>query len=274
MATEEQAFSQSSASQMCRFRLCVAYVGTRYSGWQIQEKPLPPPTIQGELEAILSRVTGKAIRVHGSGRTDAGVHADGQVAHVDIPLERAGLDWQYILNRHLPHDISIVDMQPAPADFHARFDARGKRYIYHLWTNQRYVPPRLFPFVWACGSLDTDAIQCAMKYFLGCHDFASFQTAGTDVEGTVRTVRHLAFTSRATLFSDAALLAIEVEADGFLKQMVRNIVGALVAVGQGKFSPEALPALLEARDRRLLPSATAPAQGLTLHQVFYGGVGS
>src|SRR5574344_1637098 len=175
-------------------RLCltIAYVGTRYSGWQIQEKPEAPPTIQGLLEGVVAQVLQTPVRVHGAGRTDAGVHADGQVAHVDVPDTRAGLDWVRICNGRLPEDVRVMDARPAPPDFHARFSARGKIYTYQLWQNHRCMPPRLAPFVWDCGfRLDWDAVARAMPYLTGTHDFASFQNTGTDIQSTERTLHRL-----------------------------------------------------------------------------------
>ena len=116
-----------------RLKLLLAYVGTRYSGWQIQEKPSPPPTIQGELEAALRTICGHNVRAHGSGRTDSGVHAHGQVVHCDVPDSRAGLDWRNSLNAILPRDIRVLHAQRAAPDFHARKDALRKTYAYQFW---------------------------------------------------------------------------------------------------------------------------------------------
>lgn len=256
---------------MPRFRLTLAYVGTRCHGWQIQEKPHPPPTIQGELEAVLARVLcqkGQIVRVHGAGRTDSGVHADAQIAHCDIPDAKAHLDWQRIFNTSLAPDICVLDIAPVADTFHARLDAKAKTYTYQLWTEPRWMPPRLAPFAWNCGPLDTGRIHAALPYLTGSYDCRSLQNAGTPMENTVRTICNIALDPALALMPHANALALRVRADGFLKQMVRNMTGLLVAVGRGTLAPENIPALLAACDRRLAPP-TAPAHGLCLTNVHY-----
>ncbi len=277
---------------MARLALTVSYVGTRLAGWQIQartDRP-QPRTVQGELERIAERIVGAPVRLHGAGRTDSGVHAEAQVAHMDVPDHRADLDWQRAFNAGLPDDISVAAVARVPDDFHSRFDARGKTYTYRLWPERRWAPPRLAPFAWATGSLDLDAMDAAAAHLHGTHDFASFQNTGTDITTTVRTVTRVArrYEGEAPVhpalpgampLSDAdgdmncisaglRVIAWDFEADGFLKQMVRNMMGLLVAVGRGKLPPDAVPAILAARDRKAAP-ATAPAQGLTLTRVHY-----
>lgn len=248
--------------------MTVAYVGTRYSGWQTQDKPSPPPTIQGELERVLRRVLGRPTRVHGAGRTDSGVHADGQTAHVDIPEANAGLDWRRIFNATLPGDISVLEMGPTAETFHARFDALHKTYTYQFWTERRWMPPRLRPFVWDCGPLDAVAMTEALPHLMGRHDFRALQNAGTPMENTVRAILDIKL-STPDWGPCSPALALSVTADGFLKQMARNLAGLLAAVGRGKLLPEAASRLLAAGERRDAP-ATAPAQGLTLSSVAYG----
>ena len=251
---------------MPRFKLTLAYVGTRYHGWQIQVKPSPPPTIQGEVEGVFRRVVGRLVRVHGAGRTDSGVHAEGQVAHVDIPDDRAGLDWQCVLNAKLPRDIRIMNVEAAPPGFHARFDVFSKTYVYQLWASRRYIPPRLAPFAWDCGAFDLEAARAALPLLAGRHDFACLQNAGTPMEDTVRTLMDLRLDP--VPHASGLLFALSVTAGGFLKQMVRNITGLLVSIGQGKFACGRIPELIAAADRRLAPP-TAPPQGLTLARVDY-----
>lgn len=250
-----------------RLRLTIAYTGTRYCGWQIQEKPSPPPTVQGVLEAAFARVLQSKVRVHGAGRTDAGVHADAQVAHLDIPEKRGHLPWQRIINNSLPEDIALMRVEEAADDFHARFDACGKIYTYQIWREAHCVPPRLAPFVWACPyTLDPEKLQQALPHFVGEHDFASLQNAGTDLESTVRTLH-----SFDMAWDNASpLVTLRVQGSGFLKQMVRNMVGMLAAAGSGKIPVEFIPQALALRDRSRLPFiVTAPAQGLTLTRVLY-----
>lgn len=255
-----------------RLKLLLAYLGSSYSGWQIQEKPSPPPTIQGELEAALRLLAGAPVRVHGSGRTDAGVHAHAQVAHCDVPDVKAALDWRRSLNALLPSEIRVLAATPARPDFHARKDAERKTYAYQFWQEKFFVPPQLAPFVWNCGPLDVTAMHSALPHLLGEQDFASLQNAGTDMESTRRTVFAASLTSLPPCEfypPHAPLLRLSVTADGFLKQMVRNMAGLLAACGQGKIRPESIPGMLAARDRRVVPSVTAPARGLALVSVKY-----
>ncbi|WP_297217016.1 tRNA pseudouridine(38-40) synthase TruA [uncultured Desulfovibrio sp.] len=255
-------------------RLCLllAYDGSRYSGWQIQESPSPPPTIQGRVEQALSRLCAGSIRVFGSGRTDAGVHAHGQVAHADVPDRRAGLPWRHALNSLLPPDIRVLLAVPAPTDFHARVDALHKTYCYDFWREPAFVPPRLAPFVWACGPLDPGPMREALVQLTGQHDFASFQNTGTPVRDTVRRVLHASLEPlpAVPLYPPhVPALRLRITATGFLKQMVRNVAGLLAACGRGRLDSSRVPALLAARDRRALPTPTAPPQGLALTRVVY-----
>ncbi len=254
-----------------RLKLTVAYVGTHYHGWQVQARPDGDlRTIQGVLERAASHVAGVPVHIQGSGRTDSGVHADAQVAHMDIPVRRLSVDWRLALNTLLPYDIRVIRAEQVSDDFHAQFSARRKKYVYRLWLNLRYTPPKLYPFVWACGPVDVSRMLEAARYLEGRQDFASLRNNGTDLRSTVRTmyaVRCIPEGLSGRLEGDREI-AWSFEADGFLKQMVRNAVGLLVAVGRGKLAPEAVPGLLEAGDRRHL-GATAPARGLTLESVVY-----
>lgn len=266
---------------MPRLKLTLAYVGTHYHGWQIQAwKDRPhPPTVQAEVEKAVNAVAARGgtenapIHVQGAGRTDAGVHADAQVAHCDVPEHRAGVDWRRALNTRLPRDIRVTDACLVPDAFDACFSVTRKAYTYRLWLDPRFTPPKLYPFVWACGPLDMDRFDAAIPHLLGTHDFRSLQNAGTDIKTTVRTIyaidRDPPRTAAGALPPDCREVSLRLESNGFLKQMVRNIAGLLVACGRGKFDPDAVPALLEARDRRLAP-VTAPPQGLTLSQIWYG----
>lgn len=246
---------------MPRIRLTVAYVGTRYQGWQVQATG---PTIQGTVEERLTRICGEPVRLHGSGRTDSGVHALAQVAHFDAPESKSHVPWRQALNSMLPHDIAILDADEAPPDFHARFSVRSKRYAYTLWTEPGYTLPQRAPFVWAVRGLDFEAMDRAAGILAGTHDFAAFQNAGTEIKGTVRTLEPIV---RAP-GTHPAEWVFRFQADGFLKQMVRNLMGLLVEVGRGGLDPEDARAVLESRDRRRAP-ATAPPQGLTLEEVLY-----
>lgn len=256
---------------MPRLKLTLAYVGTHYQGWQVQAwKDRPhPPTVQAEIEKAVSSVVGAPTHVQGAGRTDSGVHADGQVAHCDVPEARAGLDWQRALNTRLPRDIRVMDARLTSDDFDACFSVIRKAYTYRLWLDMRCTPPRLYPFVWACGPLNLERLDAAIPHLLGTHDFRSLQNRGTDLKSTVRTVYAIERSPAGHVPPECPELSLRFESNGFLKQMVRNMTGLLVACGQGKFAPDAVPALLEARDRRLAP-VTAPPQGLTLSRIWYG----
>ncbi len=202
-----------------RLKLLLAYLGTGYSGWQIQEKPSPPPTIQGELEAALRVLAGTPVRAHASGRTDAGVHAHGQVAHCDVPAAKAGLPWRRSLNALLPPAIRVLTVEPAPPDFHARKDALRKTYVYQFWQERGFVPPQLTPFVWNCGPLDVQSMRAALPHLLGEQDFAGLQNAGTDMESTTRHVIAAALDIAPPCEfypPHAPMLRLSVTANGFL----------------------------------------------------------
>ena len=270
-----------------RLALLLAYQGTRFSGWQIQEKPRAPLTVQGVLESAVAHISGGHVRLHGSGRTDAGVHAYGQVVHGDVPDRRfpprgdsvasdgcddAGRRWRRALNALLPPDIRVLAAHAARPDFHARTDALHKTYVYDFWQERAFTPPRLVSFVWPCGPLVVDAMRAALLPLCGRHSFATFRNTGTDTESDVRTVleaRIDVLPPSPFLPPHAPALRLTLRADGFLKQMVRNIAGMLVACGQGKLSPGDVPSLIAAGARHALCAPTAPPQGLALARVAY-----
>lgn len=253
---------------MSRLRLTLAYDGTDFAGWQLQA-PGKGRTIQGCLEEALETLCGAPVRVFGAGRTDSGVHALAQVAHVDVPEVRAALPWQKALNALLPGDVSVVEASIVPEDFHARFCATGKVYHYTLWTEPGHVLPWRRPYVWDVGrhgpALDVAAMDACAACFAGYHDFAAFRNAGSEVKTTTRLMHGV------TRLPDSppSEMVWRFQAEGFLKQMVRNLMGALVAVGRGKVSPEDIRSVLTKGQRRLAPQ-TAPARGLCLIAVEYG----
>lgn len=256
---------------MPRLKLTIAYVGTHYHGWQLQLRPgAAVPTVQGFVEAAVAHVAGVPCHVHGSGRTDAGVHAEAQVAHVDVPSHCLKVDWQLALNTLLPADIRIRSVELVDDDFHAQFSAVSKRYEYHLWTSQRYTPPWRYPFVWSCGRVDVDAMREVIPVFEGRHDFASLQNTGSNVLTSVRTLRHIGMSPDDVhgVVDSEQELVWSFEADGFLKQMVRNCMGLLVAVGRHKLSKADVEQIIEAKDRCHV-GVTAPAKGLILKWVRY-----
>ncbi len=253
---------------MPRLKITISYVGTNYCGWQIQDNA---PSIQAELEKVLQTVIGEPVRVHAAGRTDSGVHAEGQVAHVDVPEAKAELDWQRIFNTSLPQDISVRNVELVADEFHSRYDAKSKTYAYTFWLQRSEMPPRIRPFAWDCGPLDIKAMRMALAHIRGRHDFACFQNVGTPIEDTVR------FVYGATLEEGSPwlpkeyqdhVLTLNITANGFLKQMVRNIAGMLVAVGRYNMEAEDIPSLIASADRKGAP-ATAPAHGLSLISVRY-----
>ena len=254
---------------MPRLKLTIAYVGTNYSGWQVQlYKTKPQPrTIQGVLEEQLKRICGYRVTTLGSGRTDAGVHADCQVVHCDIPENKKHINWQLALNTSLPQDIRIKDYAFVDDNFNALFDVERKLYTYRLWLDRSFVPPKIFPFVWDCGSLDLSKVDAAIPFLMGKHDFSSMQNAGTNIKTTERTLFSI---TRSPVSDNPENHEIELcfEADGFLKQMVRNLTGLMVSCGRGKILPEDIPVILAEKDRTKAPTS-APARGLCMTQVWY-----
>ena len=241
------------------FELLVEYDGTDYCGWQRQPGP---PTIQGVLEDRLQRMTQAPVTLHGSGRTDAGVHALGQSAHFHSRTRLTAEELLKGLNSLLPVDIAVRECRRMPMTFHARFDSRWKCYRYRI-LNQPVRQAVGHRYAWHIHRpLDAAAMTAAARHLVGRHDFKSFESSGSPRAHTVRDVMDTAWRE-----ADGHL-EFDIRADGFLRGMVRNIVGTLVAVGMGKWDPEALPELLRAADRRLAP-ATAPARGLFLVHVEY-----
>jgi len=241
------------------FKIVVEYDGTHYCGWQRQPDQ---PSIQGALENVLQRITQDSITLHGSGRTDAGVHALGQTAHFRSRTRLAPKTLQKGMNGLLAGDIAVQSCTPVALDFHARFDSRWKHYRYRICN----LPVRKAigrQYAWHIyRPLDVSAMAAAARQFVGRHDFKSFESSGSPRSHTTRQVMAAAWQQRGDY------LEFDIHADGFLRFMVRNIVGTLVAVGMGRMEADDIPALLEATDRRLAP-ATAPPQGLFLVRVQY-----
>lgn len=271
---ENEKFASDAGGETLRLQLTIAYTGTRYCGWQIQARQRGPSelTVQQCLEDVLTKLAGRPIRVTGASRTDSGVHALGQVVHMDAPADKMRIDWQKACNALLPRDIAVLEARPAPPGFHARRSAQYKFYTYSLWLTRRYVLPQRRPFVWVTGPLDLEAMDRAAAYLVGERDFKCFQNKGAEVASTVRNVMSVVRVGGDPAASSEAPGGPEVvyrfQADGFLKQMIRNMVGCLLVVGQGKLPPEAVLDLLEGRDRGVAP-ATAAAQGLTLERIVY-----
>lgn len=174
---------------MPRIKLDIAYDGSNFAGWQVQDAGAhSPTTVQGELEKAIAKILCCPVRLHGAGRTDSGVHADMQCAHFDAPERARRVNWVQALPRYLPHSIAVTAFQVVDDNFHARFSAKGKVYTYSIWTGTSVVSPRLRPFVWDCGVVNLAAMHEAAQALCGRHDFASFQNTGTTVLNTIRTI--------------------------------------------------------------------------------------
>lgn len=248
----------------------IEYDGTNFSGWQIQPEVR---TVQGEIEHVLKYIAGEDVHIHGTSRTDAGVHALGQCASFEwnsaMPVEKL----PEVMNRRFgaggegrcgaPGDIRILSAEVMDDDFHARYSCRGKTYIYVIdRTGDIFIRNRAYQYAGA-SDLDTGRMREAAEHIVGTHDFKCFETAGgTPRESTVRTV------SALDIYEADQSIIIEITGDGFLYNMVRIIAGTLVEVGDGRKEPSDLPAIIESRDRANA-GFTAPPQGLYLKEIYF-----
>jgi len=247
-----------------RFRLTIAYDGAGYAGWQVQKIGLG---VQQRIEEALAKLFPSAPKVHGSSRTDAGVHALGMVAHFDVPAGEFRMPLAKLplaLNAHLPDDVRVLAAARCKPAFHARFAATRKQYRYHVW-NHPAMNPLLRHWAWHVPRpLDLAKMRAAAALFVGEHDFKSFAAnRGYANERTVRTM------TRCDVKRSGSLLTFIIEADGFLYKMCRGVVGTIVQVGLGKIRAEDVRAIFAKRDRRMA-GMSAPAGGLVLWKVFYG----
>jgi len=246
---------------MTKFKAVVEYDGTNYHGWQLQ-KDLP--TIQGSIELALDRILGTPTRVYGAGRTDAGVHAIGQVAHFSAAWSHSAEELRKGCNALLPEDIVVRSLEPAPGDFHARHSARYKTYVYQI-LNRPIRAPLERLYAWHVPyQLELQLMDRASSYLIGSHDFAAF---GSPTDGTPSTVREILEARWEMKDSDGAI-RFTIRGSGFLRYMVRAIVGTLVMVGKRKITPEEFKEILISRDRSM-SGPTAPPHGLCLTQVDY-----
>jgi tRNA pseudouridine38-40 synthase len=243
-----------------RLKLELAYLGTFFEGWQLQGPRADgtlPRTVQGVLEDALKRVYGAEIRVHGAGRTDSGVHAEAQVAHVDLPPSAPSIPFEGIrrgLNAKLAEDVRVLSVSEAESDFHARHSATGKIYVYRLRRGDTLHPHRGLVEALAGEPLDVAAMRAAAASLVGRRDFGPFALTGSDPGTTIRTL------SRLDVEERGALLVITAAGDGFLRGMVRRLVGTLRDAGRGRIRPGEAP---------VRPGPTAEARGLTLERVLY-----
>ncbi|MED3561513.1 tRNA pseudouridine(38-40) synthase TruA [Bacillus xiapuensis] len=245
---------------MQRYKCIISYDGSEFSGYQIQPSKR---TVQLVLEDVLTKMhKGNAVKVSASGRTDAGVHAKGQVIHFDSPLSIPENKWEVALNSLLPEDLAVLSVEKTHDSFHARFDAVGKEYRYFLRLSSKRDPfQRKYAYQYPF-QLNMDAIREAIPYLLGTHDFTSFCSAKTEVEDKIRTLESIEITV------DDDMLIFRFIGNGFLYNMVRILVGILLEVGSGERNPSDLLEILQAKDRKCA-GKTAPAQGLYLWKVFY-----
>ena len=246
---------------MPNYCLTVEYAGDAFAGWQIQAGG--ERTVQGCLVAAVEQITGERVSVSGSGRTDAGVHAEAQVASFALEVAMEPQKLERALNGVLPREVSVRGVCETPADFDALRSALGKRYRYRIWNHPVRSPLRAARFAHVPQPLDLTAMAEGAKSLEGEHDFASFQAAGSDARTTVRTLGRLAVSG-----SPGGEVEVIAEASGFLRYMVRNLVGTLIEVGLGRRSAASLPGLLAAEDRGQA-GPTAPAKGLVLEAVHY-----
>ena len=247
------------------YKLLIQYDGTDFHGWQSQNELR---TVQGELERALSLIEGKSVVVFGSGRTDAGVHAEGQVASVEIEREISPRKLRAAINGNVGRDVRVLEAQEVDSEFHARYSALGKTYVYRVVN-----APVMSPF-WSryahheARALDLAKMQEAAELFLGRHDWTAFSAAQSDVEDRVRTITNVEIAERLDERSRSPLIEIKVSAEGFLRYMVRSIAGTLLAAGRGELDRGAIGEAIETGVRPLV-AVTAPACGLTLLSVKY-----
>lgn len=246
-----------------RIKLVVAYDGAEYEGWQVQKIGRG---VQQVIEEALAALFQTPFRIHGSSRTDTGVHARAMVAHVDFPEHKLTIPLPKLplaINSQLPDDVRIMEARAVSVDFHARFSAKGKQYRYTVY-NHRSMDPLLRRTAWHVPKrLDLAAMREAASHFKGKRDWAAFaNNRNYEMESTVRTLH------RCEIRKQGAVLTFIIEGDGFLYKMCRGIVGTIIQVGEGRFAAADIPRMLETRDRRMA-GMTAPAHGLVLWKVFY-----
>lgn len=242
-----------------RIALLIQYDGTNYFGWQSQPGG---NTIQQEIEKAFLELTGEDIKLHAAGRTDAGVHALGQVAHFDTESSVPPGKLCYALNDKLPEDISILKSLEAHLDFHAQYMAEAKHYKYIILNSRMRQPIYLNRTMQVFAPLNAEDMQRGADYLLGEHDFKSFCSTKTDVKSTVRNITSI------KVRQNGEIITIDAEGSGFLRNMVRIIAGTLINCGLGKYPPEKIKEILDAKDRKAA-GPTADASGLYLIKVYY-----
>lgn len=242
------------------YKMIIQYDGTRYNGWQRQKGT--ENTIQGKLESILSKMSGKPIEIQGAGRTDAGVHARGQAANFVLDTELPPEEIKNYINEYLPDDIGVLKLTEASPRFHSRLNAIGKVYQYRIGKSRaQNVFDRKYMYIYS-KPLDVDTMRAASQYLLGQHDFKSFCGNARMKKSTIRTIHAI------DIEENQSEIKITYSGNGFLQYMIRILTGTLLEVGEGMRTPESIPELIACQDRSLA-GATAPACGLTLLEVKY-----
>lgn len=245
---------------MNRYKIVFAYDGTNFSGYQTQPNGL---TVQDSIERALRKIAkGEFVRIHAASRTDAGVHAKGQVAHFDFPFQIPADGLYRGLNTLLPDSIVIVSCQQVDADFHARYEVIGKKYEYRLYNQKERSPFKRYFSTHHPYPMDPDRTRQALKYLIGKHDFSSFVAANTDVLDKVRTI----YQARLDVTDDEWIFTFV--GDGFLYNMIRILVGTLVEIAEGKREPQEMQAIIKAQDRGAAGKTFAPT-GLCLVETYY-----
>ena len=247
------------------YKLTIQYDGTDFHGWQVQDNDR---TIQGELERVIGTLEDAEVKVIGSGRTDAGVHAEGQIANVVLARPFTPDRLRNAINGNLWRDIRIMKVEEAPNEFHARFSAVSKTYLYRI-VNAPVMSPFLRRFaLHESRPLDVGAMTAASRFLLGEHDWTAFSSARSDGEGRVRTVSDCVIETHGDERAGAAVIEFRISANGFLRYMVRSIVGTILEVGRGEKDSDTIQTAIITGDRSLA-GKTAPAHGLTLFRVKY-----
>ncbi|WEW97403.1 tRNA pseudouridine(38-40) synthase TruA [Pseudomonas nitroreducens] len=254
------AAAESAAVGVSRIALGVEFKGSRYRGWQRQEDGVP--TVQGALEKALSRVADHPVSLMCAGRTDALVHASGQVVHFDTTVERPLKAWIMGTNANLPGDISVTWAKVMPAHFHARFSAMARRYRYVIYNDQIRPAHQAEEVTWNHRPLDASRMREAARALVGTHDFTSFRAVQCQAKSPVKTVHHL------EVIEHGRFIVLDIRANAFLHHMVRNFAGVLMSIGAGERPSEWAAEVLEARDRRA-GGVTAHPYGLYLVRVEY-----
>lgn len=244
---------------MKNIKIIIEYDGTNYRGWQTQKEF---PSIQEELEKAINKVTGEKTVLYGSGRTDAKVHAIGHVANFYTKSKIPGDRFRHALNTELPEDIRVINSQEVSQDFHSRFSASHKRYIYKIYNGNHERPLLRNYTCHIKRPLDIQSMEKASKHFIGTYDFKSFRGRKTSIKSSIRTVYSIDIEKKDNI------IEITVEGNSFLKNMVRIIAGTLIEVGLGKRDMDQIPEIIERGDRKYA-GLTAPAQGLYLEKVYY-----